>query len=193
MGLSIRNKNTFFFFKTKLPISPQEQDFEVYKILKIISGISMEELACCSTIRKQNTRNYQKVQKANPQSLSTLLHQAAVCCSLEYSVQVWSKIFRKTGKCKRRATGIIKGLRQLLGEELLSQLSPAVTNACHLSQKKSLRGEIIEIFNIMCDVEEWSGFTVLSHYQMYRALYEAGRRFSLKCWRLPDPRSSLLL
>lgn len=66
-----------------------------------------------------------------------LLHKTAVCCCLEYSVQVWSKNwFSKTGKCKRRATGILKGLRWLLGEDLLSLLSSAVTNACHLAQKE---------------------------------------------------------
>lgn len=48
--------------------------------------------------------------------------------------------------------------------------------------KKSLKGEIIEIFKIMCGMEEWSGLAVHYpfYYKIYRALYEVGRRFPSK-------------
>lgn len=51
--------------------------------------------------------------------------------------------------------------------------------------KKKLKGEIREIFKIICGVEERSGLAVhcLFHYKIYRALCEVGRRFPSKYGR----------
>lgn len=48
--------------------------------------------------------------------------------------------------------------------------------------KKSLKGEIIEIFKIVCGIKKWSGLAVhcLFCYKIYRALYGVGRRFLSK-------------
>lgn len=48
--------------------------------------------------------------------------------------------------------------------------------------KKSLKGEIIEIFKIVCGIEKWSGLAVHCFfcYKIYRVLYGLGRRFLSK-------------
>lgn len=60
--------------------------------------------------------------------------------------------------------------------------------------KKSLKGEIIEMFKTMSDVEEWSGLAV--HCQNEHSLMESFHQEvstggSSSRWRLADPRNSL--
>lgn len=69
-----------------------------------------------------------------------LLYKDMVCCHCKYSAQFWSKTLSEIGMCQRRATGIIKSLKQLLGKELLNLLSSAGRNIRHLAWKEP-RGE----------------------------------------------------
>lgn len=142
----------------------------------------MKALACCLVVKKQI--KYWKWLGSEPK----VNHRISVCCCIKTWFAVILSTWRSSGQ---KHSAELECVRE--GQQGSSKVSNNfwVKNywTCCLQLAeisgiwlgKSQRGKTVQVFKMMCSLEEWLELAVscLFPYEIYRALCKVGRRFQV--------------
>uniref|UniRef100_A0A8C3FA90 Reverse transcriptase domain-containing protein n=1 Tax=Chrysemys picta bellii TaxID=8478 RepID=A0A8C3FA90_CHRPI len=146
MHIGKNNPNyTYNMMGANLATTSQEKDLGV-----IVDSSLKTSTQCAEAVKKAN--RMLGIIKKGIENILLPLYKSMVRPHLEYCIQMWSPHLKKDilalEKVQKRATKMIKGLERVPYEERLKRLG------LFSLEKRRLRGDMIEVYKIMSDVEK---------------------------------------